>query len=304
MPSLPTIFLILAAFSSGAAVIAIMVTIRAKRESQSALFPIVKEEEAIKAKRARISIIVWLAITAVLLGGWLAALQFAPTETVATTDTESSPAAATPTPVEPVETAPQAQTATPESTPEPALLPTNTPNSTPTPPEATTTATPSPTAVPPTETPAPTATSTATQTATPEPTVTPTVTATPTATTPPVVRAETSDRTPAPADVRIGPIQFSTEIDDNLVPVDPGRLFSANTTRVYASFPFRGMEDGLSMTVVWYKNGVEFSRDEMEWPYGAVGTSYRFITPEGEGLYKLDLLVNDSVVATKLFELR
>lgn len=301
MPSLPTIFLILAAFSSGAAVIAIMVTIRAKRESQSAIFPIVKEEEAIKAKRARVSIIIWLAITAVLLGGWLAAIQFAPVETVATTDTESSPATATPAPVE---VAPQVQTATPENTPEPALLPTNTPNSTPTPPEATTTATPSPTAVPPTETPAPTVTSTATHTATPEPTVTPTVTATPTAITPPVVRAETGDRTPAPAEVRIGPIQFSTEIDDNLDPVDPGRLFAVNTTRVYASFPFRGMEDGLSMTVVWYKNGIEFSRDEMEWPYGAVGTSYRFITPEGEGLYRLDLLVNDSVVATKLFELR
>lgn len=300
MPSLPTIFLILAAFSSGAAVIAVMVTIRAKRESQSAIFPIVKEEEAIKAKRARISIVIWLAITALLLGGWLAALQFAPDETAATVAAEPPTPTSTPLPPEPVEVTPLVETPQPENTPEPALLPTNTPDFTPTPPEATTT----PTAIPPTETLAPTATPSATSTPTPEPTATPTVTATPTATTPPVIRAETSDRTPAPVSVRIGPVKFGTEIDDNFEPIDPGRLFPASTTRVYAAFPFRGMEDELTVTIIWYKNGTEFSRDEIEWQYGAVGTSYRFITPEGEGLYKLELWVNDSVVATKLFELR
>jgi hypothetical protein len=302
MPSLPTIFLILAALSSGAAVIAVIVTIRANRESQSAIFPIVKEEEALKARRARISIVVWLAITALLLGGWLAALQFTPADAVTTTEVESPAPTATLLPPEPVEATPPAEILPLETTSEPALLPTNTPNFTATPPEST--ATPTPTAIPPTDTPVPTPTPAATNTPTPEPTATPTTTATPTATTPPVVRAETSERNPAPIGVRIGPIKFGADINDNFELIDPSKLFPANTTKVYAAFPFRGMADGLNFTAVWYKNGVEFSRDEVEWPYGAVGASYRFITLRGEGLYKLELLVNDTVAATSLFELR
>ena len=78
MPALPTILLILAAFSLGATVIAAIVALRSSREANSAIFPIVREEEAIKAQRARLSIFIWLAITALFLGGWLAALRFAP----------------------------------------------------------------------------------------------------------------------------------------------------------------------------------------------------------------------------------
>ncbi len=75
MDSLPTILLILAAISMGATVIAALVALRSMREARSAIFPIVREEETIRARRARVAIFVWLTITVLFLGGWLATLR-------------------------------------------------------------------------------------------------------------------------------------------------------------------------------------------------------------------------------------
>ena len=93
MLSLPTILLILAALSLGATLIAVMIALRSQREASSAIFPIVREEETLRARRARLSIFVWIAVTALFLGGWLATLrQDTPSgETTASTSPESSP---------------------------------------------------------------------------------------------------------------------------------------------------------------------------------------------------------------------
>ena len=153
MPSLPTILLILAAFSMGATVIAVIVALRSAREADSAIFPIVREEEAIKAQRARLSIFIWLAVTALFLGGWLAALRFAPATDAALTSEpeptesgEATPATASadtqpPTATEAAPTAvnvddtPEATDPTPSSTPNPPA-PTPTPQPTASPPSA------------------------------------------------------------------------------------------------------------------------------------------------------------------------
>jgi hypothetical protein len=79
-------------------------------------------------------------------------------------------------------------------------------------------------------------------------------------------------------------------------------MFPDGTATVYASYPFSGMSKGLEFSVVWYKNGVELIRDETEWQFGDKAYSYTFITPRGPGLYKLELYINDTVAATKLFE--
>ena len=102
----------------------------------------------------------------------------------------------------------------------------------------------------------------------------------------------------------MGPIQFGTEVTDDFEIVNPTTSFPDGTATVYAGYPFRGMSKGLGFTVVWYKNGVELIRDESVWQFGDRANSYTFITPRGPGLYKLELYVNDSVVATKLFEVQ
>ena len=57
MASLPTILLILAALSAGATVIAIIVAFRSQREAQSAIFPIVREQESVRAQRATVALL-------------------------------------------------------------------------------------------------------------------------------------------------------------------------------------------------------------------------------------------------------
>ena len=47
---------------------------------------------------------------------------------------------------------------------------------------------------------------------------------------------------------------------------------------------------------------MEFAREEGGWEWGVKARSFTFVRPQGEGLYKLELWVNDTVVATKLFE--
>jgi hypothetical protein len=313
MTSLPNILLILAAISAGATAIAALIALRSAREARRTIFPIVREEESVRAQRARISIVVWLAVTALFLGGWLAALRLTttgspsqisdagsaqPDETVVAVFTTETPLADNDVPSPTTTQSPATEAVAPTITPKPPNTTTSLPSATPTlePP----TFTPSP--VPPTATP--------THTSVP-PTATPTETLTPAPPTPtPTSLADAAriptpaPRTPAPPGARMGPIQFATDITDDIQAINPDTLFSRNTETIYAVYPYSGMEDGLDFTALWYRNGVELVREEREWDFGDKAYSYSFLMPPGVGLYKLELLVNDSVLATKLFEIR
>lgn len=321
MVSLPTILLILAGVSIGAAVIAALIALRSAREARSAIFPIVREEETLRAQRARISTFVLSALTALFLGGWLATLRLgAPTagdtiadvppaespviafvtETVviatelpvvAATSTlaQPAPAVATATPLPPVTLPPVSTTETAvEAAVGPATAAQPAPTELPPPPPPTQTLPP-----PPTATPVP---PTAVPTDTPAPTPTATVI---------VAQMPTSGpRTPAPPGARMGPIQFASDITPNIEAINPGDLFPQNTESVYAVYPYSGMMDGVDFSAVWYQNGVELWRDEQKWRWGDDAQFYSFLNPPGDGLYKLELYVNDSVVATGIFEIR
>jgi len=64
------------------------------------------------------------------------------------------------------------------------------------------------------------------------------------------------------------------------------------------------MENGVDFKVIWYQDGIELWRDENRWDYGNEARFYSFITSPDSGLYKLELHVNDSILATGLFEVR
>lgn len=277
---LPTILLILAAISIGATVIAVLVALRSAREARTAIFPIVKEEEITRARRARVSILVWLAITAILLGGWLASLQLTnPESAVTTEDTKTDRPAAS----DGVEFATQPPA---ETTNDSESSPPNTgANASPvveqaTPPTVTlvpATPTPAPAAVNPTDTPAPVP-PTATQTRIP--------------------------LGPAPDDSELGPIEFATEINSSpIAAVNPGDTFATNE-KIYAVYPYRGMENGTNFTAVWYLNNSEIARDESRWEWGWQGNSYSFFLPTATGTYKLELYVNDTLLASGTFAVR
>jgi hypothetical protein len=312
--SLPTILLILAGISIGATVIAALISLRSAREARSAIFPIVREEETARAQRARIATFLLSALTALFLGGWLATLRLFPVnglpEVVA--DTEPAQPASPPAVAFVTETAAaitEAEAITPTSTPlPPATLP---PVST-TEPVAeapvipTTEAQPAsiepvvPTSLPPTAIIPPTVTPVP---PTPIPADTPTPV--PSTATPTLAFIPTSGpRTPAPDGARMGPIQFAADITPNIEAINPRDFFPQGTNAVYAVYPYSGMVDGVEFAAVWSQNGVELWRDQQKWRWGSKAQFYSYVNPPGDGLYKLELYVNDSVVATGIFEIR
>ncbi len=339
MASLPTVLLILAALSAGSMVIAILIALRSQREAQSAIFPIVREEESVRAKRAKLSIFMWVAITALFLGGWLATLRLTDNDETAATEpsaeqqaTQAVAIEATAEPALPeTEASPPSVATEPPATEIKALSsaeessatiePTTTPiPPTPVPPESSATpldtSTPEPTAtltntpLPATDTPTPTPpppTSSATPTPIP-PSATPTIvppTHTPTPDLAQALQVPTSaPRTPAPAGAKIGPIQFAEDITENVDPINPAKLFNNGIPAVYAIYSFNGIPQDVHARAVWYKNGTILEQDEGTWPWGEKGRGYRFLVPRGPGLYKLELYVNDTVLSSGLFEVR
>lgn len=313
MFSLPTLLLILAGVSIGAAVIAALIAFRSAREARSAIFPIVREEETLRAQRARIATFMLSALTALFLGGWLATLRFGFTpeaDNIAAVPPIESPAIAFVTETAIIVTAPPIveATSTVAQQVQAVVTATSLPSATLPPPVSTTETAveaavgPATAAQPaPTEPPLPPPTATLLPpTAVPTDTPTPTPTAT-------VIAAQvptSGPRTPAPPGVRMGPIQFAADITPNIEAINPGDFFPQNTESVYAVYPYTGMVDGLDFAAVWYQNGVELWRDEQKWRWGDNAQFYSFLNPPGDGLYKLELYVNDSVVATGIFEIR
>jgi hypothetical protein len=317
----PTILLILAAVSIGAVVIAAVVSLRSGREARSTLFPIIREEEAARSRRARVAVFFLAALTALFLGGWMATLRLADfnNPAVSSGDMPDPVVVAVPTdaptdipPISP-ETGPAQPGTAPVAAPAQAL-PTEVPAalSLAAPAQAAESE-PFPVAEPLTftpvvelMTPSPTATATPvppspTPTATPSP-IPPT--ATPTLPASVAYFPTSAARTPAPPEAKIGPIQFASGITEDVKAVNPDRRFPADVKSIYAIYPYSGMQKGLNFTVVWYQNGVEVSRGSEEWQWGPRASSYSYLNPRGEGLYKVELYINDSVLATGMFEIR
>jgi hypothetical protein len=102
----------------------------------------------------------------------------------------------------------------------------------------------------------------------------------------------------------MGPIQFAEDITPDIEAINPGNLFRNGIAAIYAVYPFSGMPKDVDFTAIWYQNGVEVDRNEEKWPHGSKARGFSFLVPRGTGLYKLELWVNDTVVATSLFEVR
>jgi hypothetical protein len=120
----------------------------------------------------------------------------------------------------------------------------------------------------------------------------------------PQVAATSPPRTPAPEGIRVGPIEFATKITSAREAIDPKTTFPKGTKAIYAVYQANGMKKGLPFRVIWYQNGAELAREEGFWEWGSSDRSFTFFGPPGEGLYKLELYVNDSIVATNIFEIK
>lgn len=297
MSLLSWLLVILAGLSLAMMVVSITIANRSAREARSTIFPIVREEETVRARRARIVSSVMGVIAAIMAGafflsGQLPSLSIPGPQLLAEIVPEfEPPATETEIPVAPTETpvplAEEQLTPTPSqvatATDQPATDATLRAKTLPA--KATPTRVPSTlTRVPPS--PSPTLAPSATRTS---------VSLSPTTTGSPVL---------APASVQLGPIAFTTQVGDRREPVNPTTVFSDTVNRVYAAFPYSGMRNGLTWTQIWYFNDAEFSRGEETWEWGSADRSYVFTKPVGAGNYRLELYVNDDLVASSAFTVR
>lgn len=312
---LPLILLVSVALLSGATVVSIVIAFRATREYHNTIFPIVQEVEGIKARRARIAIIVFLLLTGITAGAWVATQRNPETMLVAmavgerpaqrqilapapSTVMNSSDTSALPN--ETVEniavediSAPTDELVFPvAATPPPVVnildAPTNHPESSPSQPEvvlATSTPTIEAVAASPVSKSAVTLKSREEAPAL-------------------AIQAEESVSNFLPRDIKIGPISFATRIDDRREAIDPSSVFDATAETIYAVFPYEGMKNGLLMSVIWYYQGREFLRDEYEWRWGSTDRSYAFVRPHGMGDYKVEIKIGSETLATGEFTVR
>jgi len=319
MSYLSTVLVILAGVNLLAMVMFLVVATRSAREVRATIFPIVREEGTMRMWRARAAASVAGVVAALMAGAFflserinvpslgslaLSQTNVAQRETTVEPSWTAAPAAtATDTVAPPTQPATDVPAATQPAIPagSAAALPPATVTSSSTPPP--TTATP-PSAMPTTPSAeAATATSPpATQTAPAIAFNSPVTTAEASAPASPLAApGPRGTPQPAPAGVHMGPIVFAAQVNDRYEPVQPSQVFSGSISRVYAIFPFSGMDRGVRWSQVWYFNGLEFMRDDSTWQWGQAASSFIYARLVGAGNYKLDLYVNDEVVATGTF---
>ena len=126
------------------------------------------------------------------------------------------------------------------------------------------------------------------------PTPTPTITPTPRPTRPPLPTrpprlelpaeyAQVTGRSEIGAETMIGELQFSQSVTEAYRPINPQTNFPPDTETLYATFDYRGMNDGLAWSYLWrYGNKIIEGGNEL-WQYGRQGPGYLYLSPE-EGL--------------------
>jgi hypothetical protein len=282
MSLLSWLLVTLAGLSLALMVVSLTIANRSAREARSTIFPIVREEETVRARRARIATSVTGVIAAILAGAFFLSGQL-PSPVIAPQQVPIEAVAIAESPTAEIET-PSAPTETPLPAADEPVVPTRSEVVLVTDQPPTAEASPLPatsTPVPPTSTP------------TLEPSATPTrLPPSPTPIVSPI---------PAPASAQMGPIAFTTQVTERRAPISPTTVFSGTVSRVYAAFPYSGMRNGLDWTQVWYFNGIEFSREEDNWDWGSTDLSYIFTKLVGPGDYRLELYVNDDLLTSGQF---
>jgi hypothetical protein len=289
MTLLTTALVTAAGVSLAVMVVLLTVAAHSAREARATIFPIVREEEMSRVRRARLGGLVAGTVAAAMAAGFFAVGQIPSSTSVAVANEP-----------EDIGQMEAVTEAAPILSPEPTL-PVQDDDPAPTP-SATVIMVEDSTPVNESED-LPVPTETSIPSATPLPSPTFEATATPIATLTPVPPSPTPKGTPLPApdSASLGPIVFSPEIDGRRNAVGATDRFSEGMERVYAVFPYAGMENGLSWTQVWYFNGEEFVREQAAWEYGQTDRSFVFIKPVGAGDYKLEIFVNDELVSSAKF---
>ncbi len=155
--------------------------------------------------------------------------------------------------------------------------------------------------------PSPTITLTPTITVTPTITTTPTITLTPTITetpsitptpeVPPAIQVQFTSVTTPSADTVFSPLSFSTQLDDNLQPVNLGTEFANPLVKLYGAFSYNNMTPGAEWTAIWYRvdGWALICYETLAWDGGTGGYGYTECAPTPDqwmaGEYEVQIFI-------------
>lgn len=101
-------------------------------------------------------------------------------------------------------------------------------------------------------------------------------------------------------DTALGTLAFSTEINDLYEPINPRRLFAEGFYKLWATFTYDDMADGMAWSWVWRHNGEVVDGGNAQWVAGDNGPGYVYFAPD-EGFqfgdYTLEIWVNGELLA-------
>jgi len=140
-----------------------------------------------------------------------------------------------------------------------------------------------------------------TPTTSPIPTIIPTV-GTPSSALTPIVGV----KTPSP-EAAFGEITIAQGVTEDNKPKDPGTVFPAGLSQLYAFFDYQDLSDGVLWTQVWYRKGKEIGSESSLWEWGSYGTAWIFLKPVGgypRGEYEVRLYIGDELKQKATFTVR
>lgn len=97
----------------------------------------------------------------------------------------------------------------------------------------------------------------------------------------------------------LGQLFFSTEVDNSYNAIEPRAIFGEGRYRLYATFSYDGMADGMAWSWVWRHNGQVVDGNNELWAYGTDGPGYIFYAPPSgfnNGEYTLEIWVNGELL--------
>lgn len=158
--------------------------------------------------------------------------------------------------------------------------------------------TPSPT---PTHTITHTPTITQTPTITPIPSITPTASITPTSTITPTpslpeeIRRQIESNVTPDADAALSTIEVARQLGSNNQPLESSDTFLLPIGRLYGTFTYDKMQDGVHWTAIWYRGSEVVCEESIPWDGGSGGYGYTECEPEewSDGEYEIQMFIGE-----------
>jgi len=106
----------------------------------------------------------------------------------------------------------------------------------------------------------------------------------------------------------MGEITFARDVTEDNQPIESAAVFKKGIKRVYAIFPYSGIQEGTKYTLYWTVNGKEFVSAVKTWKWDSSGTysTSTFYTNNSDldvGTWKLAIFIGNKLMTSGTFKI-